>query len=51
VWGSGVFGQFKAPCKVIAGKSFEIMDFKVSRGGHACLLSKQGKLYTWGENS
>lgn len=32
------------------GLKCEVADVKISRGGHVCLLSKDGFVYSWGSN-
>jgi alpha-tubulin suppressor-like RCC1 family protein len=50
VWGQGSFGEFYTPHRVKSAKSLDIMDFQISRGGCAALLTRTGKLYSWGPN-
>jgi alpha-tubulin suppressor-like RCC1 family protein len=50
VWGQGSFGEFYTPHRVKSAKKLDILDFQVSRAGCAALLTRTGKLYTWGPN-
>ena len=50
IWGRGVFGEFKTPHRVKASNKLKIKDFQISTGGIAIFLSKQGELYSWGDN-
>jgi len=50
VWGEGYFGKFYTPHRIKSGKTLEIADFSVSRGGLAAIIARNGNLYTWGPN-
>ena len=50
MWGEGYFGKFYTPHKIKSGKTLEIADFNISRGGIAPIISRQGTVYTWGPN-
>jgi alpha-tubulin suppressor-like RCC1 family protein len=50
VWGEGCFGQFYTPHRIKSGKTLEIADFELSRGGLAAIVSRSGTLYSWGPN-
>ena len=50
IWGHGSFGEFFTPHRVKAANDIDIKDFKLSKGGLAMILTKNGDLYSWGEN-
>jgi len=51
VWGRGVFGDFYTPHRVKILNKLDILDFKISNGGSAYILTQQGQLFAWGDNS
>lgn len=50
VWGQGIFGEFYTPHRVKSVNKLDILDFVVSKGGVALVLTRQGTLYSWGYN-
>jgi alpha-tubulin suppressor-like RCC1 family protein len=51
IWGYGPFGKFILPHRVKASDKVDIQDVRISRAGLAVILSKQGCIYSWGDNS
>lgn len=51
IWGKGVFGEFYTPHRVKSVNKLDILDFEISAGGSAFILTRQGTLYGWGDNS
>ena len=50
VWGRGVFGEFYTPHRVKSVNKLDILDFQLSKGGAALILTREGSVYTWGNN-
>jgi len=50
VWGKGIFGEFYTPHRVKSVNKLDILDFQISKGGTAIILTRQGTLYSWGYN-
>jgi alpha-tubulin suppressor-like RCC1 family protein len=50
VWGRGIFGEFYTPHRVKSVNKLDILDFQISKGGSAFILTRQGTLYSWGLN-
>ena len=50
VWGRGIFGEFYTPHRVKSVNKLDILDFNISKGGAALILTRQGTLYSWGYN-
>ena len=51
VWGSGAFGNFSTPRRIKSFNKLDIRDFKISRGASSFVLTQQGVVYSWGDNS
>ena len=50
MWGKGIFGEFYTPHRVKSVNKLDIIDFQISKGGMALILTRQGTLYSWGYN-
>lgn len=50
VWGRGIFGEFYTPHRVKSVNKLEMLDFQLSKGGLAVILTRHGTLYSWGAN-
>ena len=50
VWGRGIFGEFYTPHRVKSIQKIAVLDYQISKGGLACILTRQGTVYTWGDN-
>lgn len=50
VWGRGIFGEFYTPHRVKSVNKLDILDFQISKGGIAALLTRKGTIYSWGYN-
>ena len=50
VWGRGFFGEFYTPHRVKSIQKLDVLDYRISKGGMAALLTRQGVVYSWGVN-
>lgn len=50
VWGRGVFGEFYTPHRVKSVNKLDMLDFQLSKGGIALILTRHGTVYSWGAN-
>lgn len=50
LWGCGTFGDFYTPHRVKSVASLDIVDFQIGRSGFLTLLTREGSVFTWGNN-
>lgn len=50
VWGEGPFGSFSTPHRIRLKNPLEIADFDVSLTGLSAIVTRSGKVYSWGAN-
>ena len=50
LWGCGTFGDFYTPHRVKSVGNLDIVDFQIGRSGFLALLTREGQIYTWGQN-
>ena len=51
VWGRGIFGEFYTPHRVKSIQKLNVQDYQISKSGLAVIMTRQGTVYSWGDNA